>query len=242
MLEARLRVVDPTPAGAHAGGEHRGQMATPSSIPPQRSPVATSSSGRLASGIGLLSSCAAAEPHYFGFSSGLTLAHFVEAGISADNGHSDISLPSLADRPFSKQVPTAQTLPAPTPAQHIGRQYIKAYLLNIHPLYPFIDEEEPWRLHGISSREEHLCSAADLARLHLIYAIGSRCLQLVRPRKVEKHLPEGHLVSAMQHIPEVLKSTSIHAVEIILLLALHSMRSPSGRCLLAAIQCIQSSC
>jgi hypothetical protein len=207
-------------------------MATPSSIPPHRSPAVASSPGHLASGIGLLSSCATAEPHYFGFSSGLNLAHFVEAAITTGNGTSDISLPLLADRPFSRQIPTAQTPLASAPTHSAGSKYIRAYLSSIHPLYPLIDQEEIWRIHGTATGEAMPApishTAADLARLHLIYAIGSRCIQLLKPRKIPKHLPEGHLMSAMQHIPEMLKVTSIHTVEVTLLLAIHSMRSPSG--------------
>lgn len=237
MLEARLRSVDPH----HASDEStirrdglRESIATPASIPSQDfSPPATSS-GHLATGIGLLSSCAAAEPHYFGFSSGLTLAHFLEAAIAPSNGTSGINLPSLADRPFSKQIPTAQTPSAPVPTDRVGAKYVTAYLANVQPLYPFMDENELWRIHGnvTGNREERqnldLQTRADLARLHLVYAIGSRCIQLIKPRSIEKHLPEGHLMAAMQLIPDILKFTSIHAVEITLLLALHSMRSPSG--------------
>lgn len=237
MLEARLRSVDPHQVSDEPTSRRNGtrdSIATPASIPSQEfSPPATSS-GHLATGIGLLSSCAAAEPHYFGFSSGLTLAHFLEAAIAPSNGASEINLPSLADRPFSKQIPTAQTPSAPVPTDRTGAKYITAYLSNVQPLYPFMDEDELWRIHGnvTSSREDglgpDLQMKADLARLHLVYAIGSRCIQLIKPRSIEKHLPEGHLIAAMQLIPDILKFTSIHAVEITLLLALHSMRSPSG--------------
>lgn len=195
-------------------------------------PAAASSPGHLASGIGLLSSCATAEPHYFGFSSGLNLAHFVEAAVTANNEASDINLPLLADRPFSKQIPTAQTPLSPVPASPVGSKYIGAYLSSIQPLYPFIDQEDIWRMHRRATGEitstPDPTTNADLARLHLIYAVGSRCIQILKPRKIQKHLPEGHLMSAMQYIPEVLKLTNIHTVEVTLLLAIHSMRSPSG--------------
>ncbi len=69
----------------------------------------------------------------------------------------------------------------------------------------------------------------DLAVLHLVYAIGSRCLQLLNSSKVGKDLSEGHFVSAMKNIPEAMKFTSLRSIEITLLLALHSMRSPSGK-------------
>jgi hypothetical protein len=210
------------------------QTATPSFMPSShRLPVTVSPPGHLASGIGLLSSCATAEPHYFGFSSGLNLAHFVEAAVTTNSEASEINLPLLGDRPFSKQIPTAQTPLAPIPTSPIGNRYIRAYLASIQPLYPFIDQEDIWRMHHKATEDAPntpgLPTKADLARLHLIYAIGSRCIQILRPRKIQKHIPEGHLMSAMQHIPEVLRLTSTHTVEVTLLLAIHSMRSPSGR-------------
>lgn len=209
------------------------QIATPSSMPAShQAPAVASSPGHLASGIGLLSSCATAEPHYFGFSSGLNLAHFVEAAVTTNNEASEINLPLLADRPFSKQIPTAQTPLAPIPTSSIGNRYIRAFLSSVQPLYPFIDREDLWRMHhmatGAAASTSDSSNIADLARLHLIYAIGSRCIQILKPRKIQKHVPEGHLMSAMQHIPEVLKLTSTHTVEVTLLLAIHSMRSPSG--------------
>jgi hypothetical protein len=206
-------------------------------------PAVASSPGHLASGIGLLSSCATAEPHYFGFSSGLNLAHFVEAAVTANNEASEINLPLLADRPFSKQIPTAQTPLSPVPASPIGSRYIRAYLSSIQPLYPFIDQENIWRMHrtatGETTSTPDWTTNVDLARLHLIYAIGSRCIQILKPRKIQKHLPEGHLMSAMQHIPEVLKLTSIHTVEVTLLLAIHSMRSPSGMSAVALLSSVE---
>lgn len=236
-LEARLRSVDPSQADDHLADDMHNdtqtQIATPSSIPSTHQvPAMASSPGHLASGIGLLSSCATAEPHYFGFSSGLNLAHFVEAAVTANNEASEINLPLLADRPFSRQIPTAQTPLAPVPISSIGNRYIRAYLASIQPLYPFIDEKDIWRMHrsatGDAPSTSESLTKADLARLHLIYAIGSRCTQILKPRKIQKHVPEGHLMSAMQHIPEVLKLTSTHTVEVTLLLAIHSMRSPSG--------------
>ncbi|KAI5195832.1 hypothetical protein AUEXF2481DRAFT_4886 [Aureobasidium subglaciale EXF-2481] len=246
ILEARLRDVDPSQASDHmdTNDQTTPQMTTPSSVPGQPSSLPAPTTG-LASGMGLLSSCAAAEPHYFGFSSGLTLAHFVEAAIGSGSNASAINLPSLADRPFSHQVPTAQTPQAPVPTRSLGSKMIKAYLSTVHPLYPFLDEDNIWQMHRtLTNDASDSVSGPDLARLHLIYAIGSRCIQLLKPRKVKRGLPEEHLMSAMQHIPEALKFTSIHGVEITLLLAIHSMRSPSGAsvwhlCGLAMRQCLE---
>ncbi|OAA59761.1 Transcription factor [Niveomyces insectorum RCEF 264] len=222
-------------------------------------PLAEQPGSRLVTGMGLLSSCAAAEPHYFGFSAGLSLAHFVQVAIDfGSNTSSDVSLPLLAERPFSNQaLDTSASPAAPPPSPKAGASYIRAYLLLIHPLYPFLNRSLLWRLHKTTLTRSQLPpeEAArpdtpspqhqmDLALLNLVYAIGARCLQLLGHRKVTKNTPEGHFLRAMQIIGEGLQFTSIRSIELTLLLAIHSMRSPSGTSVwhlsgLAVRQCIE---
>jgi hypothetical protein len=237
-LESRLKGSEPTQSVGHLHRPENGHSTLlPAVRPLQQHPehlsTPTTSSGHLASGLGLLSSIAAAEPHYFGFSSGLSLAYFVQAAIdSGSTTSAEFSLPSLADRPFSNQVPTSRTPFAPLPIPGVGARFIRAYLSIIHPLYPFLDREMLWNVHRRATRKEQTGATGDgqldLALLHLVYAIGSRCLQLLNSSRVEKDIPESHYVSAMKIIPEAMKFTSIRSIEITLLLALHSMRSPSG--------------
>lgn len=186
----------------------------------------------LAHGLGLLSSCAAAEPHYFGFSAGLSLAHFVQVAIDSGSNSADVSLPLLADRPFSNQALNANATLAKFPSFKAGASYIRAYFSLVHPLYPFLDRLSIWKLHkSLTRQEEHLPVSPpriDIALMHLVYAIGSRCLQLLGNIDMSKNIPEGHFLSAMKAVNEELKFTSIRSIEVTLLLAIHSMRSPSG--------------
>jgi hypothetical protein len=186
----------------------------------------------LAHGLGLLSSCAAAEPHYFGFSAGLSLAHFVQVAIDSGDSSANVSLPLLADRPFSNQALNANATLAKLPSFRTGATYIRAYLSLVHPLYPFLDRSSVWKLHKSLTRQEvHPSSSPaqiDIALMHLVYGIGSRCLQLLGKIDMSKNIPEGHFLSAMKAISEDLKFTSIRSIEVTLLLAIHSMRSPSG--------------
>lgn len=236
-LEERLSCFDPTQASDHMDHHGRpvGSSSTRREVRSQAEPAPRAPpSDRLTLGLGVLSSCAAAEPHYFGFSSGLSLAHFVQAAIETGNSTSclpEVSLPLLADRPFSNQIPTSRTPLASLPSPRAGRRFIKAYLSTIHQLYPFLDRVALWRMHHQHTQSERLPSTElqlDVVVLHLVYAIGSRCLQLLGSTKVAKYIPEGHFMAAMQHVPEAMKFTSIRAIEITLLLGLHSMRSPSG--------------
>jgi hypothetical protein len=186
----------------------------------------------LAHGLGLLSSCAAAEPHYFGFSAGLSLAHFVQVAIDSESSSADVSLPLLAERPFSNQALNANATLAKLPSFRTGASYMRAYLSIVHPLYPFLDRSAVWKLHKSLTRHEEQLAAAipqiDIALMHLVYAIGSRCLQLLGKIDASKNVPEGHFLSAMKAVSEDLKFTSIRSIEVTLLLAIHSMRSPSG--------------
>jgi hypothetical protein len=186
----------------------------------------------LAHGLGLLSSCAAAEPHYFGFSAGLSLAHFVQVAIDSGNSSADVSLPLLAERPFSNQALNANATLAKLPSFRTGASYMRAYLSIVHPLYPFLDRSTVWKLHKSLTRQEEQLAATipqiDIALMHLVYAIGSRCLQLLGKIDASKNVPEGHFLSAMKAVSEDLKFTSIRSIEVTLLLAIHSMRSPSG--------------
>jgi hypothetical protein len=191
----------------------------------------------LALGMGLLSASAAAEPHYFGFSAGLSLAHFVQVAIETSSNSSEVSLPLLADRPFSNQALGAvggATSPAALPTNRAGASYIRAYLLFVHPLYPFLIQTELWQLHEQlthvyqDGRQSQSSPQTDLALLHLVYAIGSRCIQLVSKEKIPSNTPEGHFLSAMKLVTEDLKFTSIRSIEVTLLLAIHSMRAPGG--------------
>lgn len=74
----------------------------------------------------------------------------------------------------------------------------------------------------------------DAALLHLVYAIGSRCLQLLgnqtspssaSPSRKD-NTPEGHFLRAMQIIGGGLQFTSLRSIELTLLLAIHSNATP----------------
>ena len=199
-------------------------------------------SGGLALGLGVLSSCAAAEPHYFGFSAGLSLAHFVQVAIDSNGNSTDVSLPLLTDRPFSKQAPKANATLADPPTFKAGVSYIRAYLTIVHPLYPFLNRQKLWRLHkSITKRQEDQAALPvekiDMTILHLVYAVGSRCLQLLGKRRISSAVPEGHFLRAMENIGQDLKFTSTKSIEVTLLLAIHSMRSPYGESITSAVRC-----
>lgn len=122
---------------------------------------------------------------------------------------------------------------ATLPPFKTGARYIRSYLSSVHPLYPFLNPGLVWRLHESLTKsqadDDSTPSEIDLAVIHLVYAIGSRCLQLLGKSKVSRNVPEGHFLKAMKIVNEEMKFTSVQSIEVTLLLAIHSMRSPSGR-------------
>ncbi|KAF5639364.1 transcription activator acu-15 [Fusarium sp. NRRL 52700] len=261
QLEANLAMDDTSTIQVPSTGNLRSRTTarfpatTQSESPAPTSPEITEvtsgpeRSGQLALGLGVLSSCAGAEPHYFGFSAGLSLAHFVQVAIDSGENPVDVSLPQLADRPFSHQVPKANITLAEPPKYNAGASYIRAYLTLVHPLYPFLNVERLWQLHrSITKRrggQEPACTEQiDLTIMHMVYAIGSRCLQLLQKSSISTTVSEGHFLRAMEHIRQDLKFTSTKSIEVTLLLAIHSMRSPYGTSVwhlagLAIRQCLE---
>lgn len=232
MLEERIASLEGQNASPNKDMETTNEVSITRNNESSRSTNPVRGSSQLTLGFGVLSSCAASEPHYFGSSAGLSLAHFMQ--IAMESGRqtgSQISLPILADRPFANQLPNAETPLATLPSYSIGKRFIRVYLSTTHRLYPFLDKTALWELHRrhtLVHADAHDISELDLAVLHLVYAIGSRCIQLTDASRVGKEIPEGHFLSAMKHVPNAVRFTSIRSIEIVLLLVLHSMRSPSG--------------
>ncbi|KAK0391830.1 hypothetical protein NLU13_1329 [Sarocladium strictum] len=256
QLEANLATDDGSPtvlSAVNLAATTFHQFGSPSPDSPETAAGASGKerSGQLALGLGVLSSCAGAEPHYFGFSAGLSLAHFVQVAIDSGGNPVDVSLPQLADRPFSHQVPKPNATLAGPPTYNAGASYIRAYLALVHPLYPFLNTDRLWELHRSITKRRGGQGATvgsteqiDLTIMHLVYAIGSRCLQLLQKFSVSSTVPEAHFLRAMEHIRQDFKFTSTKSIEVTLLLAIHSMRSPYGTSVwhlagLAIRQCLE---
>jgi hypothetical protein len=106
-----------------------------------------------------------------------------------------------------------------------------AYLTYIHPNFPFLSRKHLWKTHR--SRHEEGESAANEAHhdhvvLQLVYAIGSRCLKLVGSEHVAESEPESLYNSAMAKVQDQLTVPSVQNIQIILLVAIYALRSPSG--------------
>lgn len=154
---------------------------------------------------------------------------------------SDLSLPAeMAESPFAGNGTEAQSLTAPLPSSEKGATFIEAYLAYVHTSFPFISKKTLWDTHR--SRKDVEDATTDEARHHniilwLVYAIGSRCLQLIGTSDAASIEPEGYYCSAVTKIQDQLNVPSIHNIEITLLVAIYALRSPSSMLLSVLLQC-----
>jgi hypothetical protein len=203
----------------------------------------------LGNALGFLSLCAASEPYYVGSSTGFSLANLVQAAVydrlttAEDKVPSPASpavspeavrnLPSGDDRPFSCHRPRPTTKPATVPADELGAALLSAYLNKVHSVYPFLDREKLLAMHEArkelskSSAREHITC---VAKLHLVYGIGARHLQLLGTSHVifDRSLPEAHFTAAAAGLSSAFELRSTESIEMLLLLSLFSLHSPSG--------------
>ncbi|WWD17585.1 hypothetical protein CI109_102026 [Kwoniella shandongensis] len=210
----------------------------------------------LGNALGFLSLCAAAEPYYVGSSAGFSLANLVQAAIydkmdgetsstsdtprdsPAGTSPSDSvrpirNLPSTNDRPFSCHRPRATTSAASLPDNELGEALMQGYFVKIHRFYPFLDRQVVTKnhveRHDLPTDGLSLAQRVILVRLHLIYGLGARHLQLSgQGPTFDKTLPEAHFIAATRHLEQAFELRTTENIEIMLLLAFYSLHSPSG--------------
>jgi hypothetical protein len=132
---------------------------------------------------------------------------------------------------------------AEPPTDVLGKKLIQAYLVRIHPRFPFLFRSDLWEAHrsryflqrGIQGqRSEDIPSFSSPAYredgfalfiLNMVYAIGALNLRLTEDYKETP--PEQFYVFAMQHVASVREASSIHNLEATVLLILYHLRSES---------------
>lgn len=138
----------------------------------------------IANGVGFLSLRAAAEPYFLGSTSGFSLARMVHLMLSS-------SFSTLARQSMDFASPNASLLTsnweaiesaklAQDPPQHIADELVALYFRRIHSRYPIID----WVAFRRTYKRKHELEPSrrsDRMRLfvlHMVYAMGSRILEL----------------------------------------------------------------
>jgi hypothetical protein len=132
---------------------------------------------------------------------------------------------------------------AEPPSDALGQRLINAYLVRIHPRFPFLFRADIWEAHrfrytlqrgtqgphneGTSSFSSPAYNEPGFALfvLNMVYAIGALNLRLTEDYKDTP--PESFYVFAMQHVASVREASSIHNLEATVLLILYHLRSES---------------
>jgi hypothetical protein len=151
-----------------------------------------------------------------------------------ENARPSSNLSALADMTegsFPNAGLGTQSTVAPLPPPEIGASFVTAYLSYIHPNFPFVSKNVLWEAHR--NRRDIEDATTGEARhifvlIQLVYAIGSRCLQLIGSATTVGFEPEGYYCAAMARIQDQLNLPSIQNIQIILLVAIYALRSPSS--------------
>jgi hypothetical protein len=199
--------------------------------------------------VGMLSLGSGNSESYIGSSSGYALAtdlgRMVQATVwnkalwvSASPGHNNLDVNNT--RRITMQ--ELQSNSAEPPADELGERLIYAYLVRIHPRFPFLFRSDVWEahrcryaLHGKQGqRHEDAPSFSSSAYkeegfalfvLNMVYAIGALNLRLTEDYRDTP--PEQFYVSAMQHVASVREASSVYNLEATVLLILYHLRSES---------------
>lgn len=185
--------------------------------------------------VGLLSLGNALDPKYLGPSSGVTLARLIYESVPQSQG-----LPLSHTRPGDNDQFNIDTSQAPgsgdiphvdLPSMAECQQYAEVYF-NMSTFYPFISQEEFYLLFNqvfqfskTSTWNCRLPLIVALAQVYLVLSLGARFLEY----KLGNSFPSQDLFGkGMQYASKMNLYESIEGVQILLLLAQHSLFCPEG--------------
>jgi hypothetical protein len=199
----------------------------------------------LVDGVAYLSLCASGttdtdpEPFYLGSSSGATIARMVQSSIfrssklslpgNTSPGHQqDVLRPSqtMVDLTGSPvPLPLIETTPSEFPPRAQAQVLFAVFFDRLHTRWPILDRKQYQQIF----EQQYNQGALPLLQrsiLHLIYAISSRFLQLIKkPHHVD---PQTHFAAALEPMDHILEQHNLSTVQFLVLLAIHGQRSPYG--------------
>jgi hypothetical protein len=204
--------------------------------------------------VGMLSLGSGNMESYVGSSSGYALATDLGRMVQATVWNKALWISAASEDP-NEEVRTGgnstrritlqelQSNRAELPGDSLGKKLIQAYLVRIHPRFPFLFRLDVWEAHRCRhalqrGTEEQSTDGSPtfsspayredgfaLFVLNMVYAIGALNLRLTEDYKDTS--PEQFYVFAMQHVASVREASSIHNLEATVLLILYHLRSES---------------
>lgn len=197
----------------------------------------------LVDGVAYLSLCASGttdtdpEPFYLGSSSGATIARMIQSSIfrssklslpgNTSPGHQqDVLRPSQTTIDLTgSPVWLLDTSPSEFPPRAQAQVLFAVFFDRLHTRWPILDRKQ----YQQNFEQQYNQGALPLLQrsiLHLIYAISSRFLQLMK--KTHHVDPQTHFAAALEPMDHILEQHNLSTVQFLVLLAIHGQRSPYG--------------
>jgi hypothetical protein len=108
-------------------------------------------------------------------------------------------------------------------AQGVADRLLKSYLKHISTRWPVLHSAFVQNIH---SRRESLSTSYEKSVLHLVYAIGGRFLETTG--ETGAFFAERHQSAGMQYLDEIMQYHNASTVQVLILLAIYSLRAPKG--------------
>jgi hypothetical protein len=164
---------------------------------------------------------------YIGASSSITMSRMVGSLVKA---RIDPNLLTYADAPREHLSPKSASdgeedgsselggIP-----QEIADKLLRGYLKHISTRWPILHSTYIRDLH---SRRQSLGDCYEMTVLHLVYACGGRFLETTG--ETGAFFPDRHHSAGMKYLDEILQYHDTRSVQLLILLAIYSLRAPRG--------------
>lgn len=177
--------------------------------------------------VGMLSLANSMDPKYLGPSSGVTLARLMYASAPQTQGLSNLV------RREEPQYHHRHINPAPLPSSRDIRRFVNAYFTNLHPFYPFLDQNDFLKTAETVRRESQrlqtcqdlVSGSHDATQLYLVVFLGAKILE---SKMSCSNNAEDYLSTAMIHLATCTLHDTLRGLQTLLLLMLSSLYSPNG--------------
>ncbi|KAH6677710.1 fungal-specific transcription factor domain-containing protein [Halenospora varia] len=162
---------------------------------------------------------------YIGASSSITMSRMVGSLVKSKidgpmlRGEEHLSPKSLSDGSLEEegQIELGNVPP------DIADKLLKGYLKHISTRWPILHSTY---LRGLHARRDALGNSYEKSVLHLVYASGGRFLETTG--ETGAFFPDRHHSAGMKYLDELLQYHDIRSVQILILLAIYSLRAPKG--------------
>jgi hypothetical protein len=163
---------------------------------------------------------------YIGASSSITMSRMVGSLVKAKAEPAPVSY-ELQDNehlsPRSLSIDDGGVIDIATMPEDVAEKLLNGYLKHISTRWPILHSTY---LRALHAKRHALANAYEKSVLHLVYASGGRFLETTG--ETGAYFPDRHHAAGMEYLDELLQYHDIRSVQILILLAIYSLRAPKG--------------